>query len=173
MVIWISGMPGSGKSTLAKYYYSKYKKKIKNLIHIDGDEFRKAMDNDLGYSIKDREINAFRLTRLVRNFSLQKVNVIISANLIFQTYRNWCKKNISHFLDVYIESPKNILKIRSKKKRSFQIKKNKKNILGIDINVKKPIRPDLVISNNLSKNDFTKKVKLIDYTIKKKKIKIF
>jgi adenylylsulfate kinase len=161
MVIWISGMPGSGKSTLAKYYYSKYKKKIKNLILIDGDEF------------KDREINAFRLTRLIRNFSLQKVNIIISANLIFQTYRNWCKKNISHYLEVYIETPKNILNIRGKKKRSLQNEKNKKNRLGIDINVKKPIKPDLVINNNLTKNDFIKKVKLIDYAIKKKKIKIF
>ena len=173
MVIWISGMPGSGKSTLAKYCYSKYKKKIKNLILIDGDEFREAMNNDLGYSIKDREINAFRLTRLIRNFSLQKVNIIISANLIFQAYRNWCKKNISHFLEVYIETPQNFLNKRVKKKRSLQNKKNKKNILGIDINVKKPIKPDLVINNNLTKNDFIKKAKLIDYTIKKKKIKIF
>ncbi len=170
MVIWISGMPGSGKSTLAKHYYSKYKKKIKNLILIDGDEFRKAMNNDLGYSIKDREINAFRLTRLIRNFSLQKVNIIISANLIFQEYRNWCKKNISHFLEVYIESSNDILEIRGKKKKSL---KNKKNILGIDINVKKPIKPDLVINNNLTKNDFTKKIKLIDHAIKKKKIRIF
>ena len=170
MVIWISGMPGSGKSTLAKHYYSKYKKKIKNLILIDGDEFRRAMNNDLGYSIKDREINAFRLTRLIRNFSLQKVNIIISANLIFQKYRNWCKKNISHFLEVYIESSNDILEIRDKKKKSLR---NKKNILGIDINVRKPIKPDLVINNNLTKNDIIKKAKLIDYTIKKKKIKIF
>tara|TARA_Y100001970_G_scaffold177484_1_gene216251 strand:- start:2858 stop:3379 length:522 start_codon:yes stop_codon:yes gene_type:complete len=173
MVIWISGMPGSGKSTLAKHYYSKYKKKIKNLVLIDGDEFRKAMNNDLGYSIKDREVNAFRLTRLIKNFSLRKVNIIISANLIFQNYRNWCKKNISHFLEVYIESSNDILEIRGKKKKSLQNKKNKKNILGIDINVKKPIKPDLVINNNLTKNDFTKKIKLIDNAIKKKKIRIF
>ena len=99
MVIWISGMPGTGKSNLARYYFKKYKKKIKNLIIIDGDEFRKIMNNDLGYSIKDRETNALRLIKIVKYFSDQKVNVLVSANLIFHKYRNWCKKNISDFLE--------------------------------------------------------------------------
>ena len=84
MVIWISGMPGSGKSTLALHYYKTFKKKIKNLIIIDGDEFRKLMNNDLGYTIKDREKNALRLIKTAKNFSDQKTNVIISANLVFQ-----------------------------------------------------------------------------------------
>ena len=43
MVIWISGMPGTGKSTLAKYYFNRQKKKLKNLILIDGDAFRKLI----------------------------------------------------------------------------------------------------------------------------------
>ena len=55
MVIWISGMPGTGKSTLANHYFKQNKKKIKNLIIIDGDDFRKTMNNDLGYTLKDRE----------------------------------------------------------------------------------------------------------------------
>jgi adenylylsulfate kinase-like enzyme len=174
MVIWISGLPGAGKSTLAKYYYSTYKKKIRNLIIIDGDDFRKSMNNDLGFSVKDREINALRLTKLVKNFSDQKVNVVISANLIFQKYRNWCKKNISHFLEVYIETSYNILEKRVIKKKFLNNQKTKKiNILGRDIHVKKPTKPDLVISNNLSKRDFVKKVNLINYTVKKKRIKIF
>ena len=48
-------MPGSGKSTLAKYYYNLKKKQLRNLILIDGDAFREAMNNDLGYSLKDRK----------------------------------------------------------------------------------------------------------------------
>ncbi len=116
MVIWISGMPGTGKSTLAKFYYNKHKKILKNLILIDGDEFRKTMDNDLGYSIQDRQINALRLINLAKYFYDQKVNVIISANLVFQKYRNWCKKNISNFLEINIETKLSILKKRNKKK---------------------------------------------------------
>jgi len=169
MVIWISGMPGSGKSTLARYYYKIYKKKIRNLIIVDGDDFRKSMNNDLGYTIKDREINAQRLVKFAKNFSDQKINVIISANLVFQKYRNWCKKNISNFLEVYVECSSNLLKKRNSRKRNGF----KKDILGVDIKVERPKKPHLIINNNSSKKRFLKNVKLINYTIKQKKIKIF
>ena len=62
------------------------------------------MNNDLGYSIKDREINAFRLTRLIRNFHFKR-HIIISLILFFKNIEIG-KKNISHFLEVYIESSK-------------------------------------------------------------------
>ena len=48
----------------------------------------------------------------------------------------------------------------------------KKNILGLDLIVKKPSKPDIVINNNQSKNFFLKNVKLINFEIKKRKLKI-
>lgn len=173
MVIWISGMPGTGKSTLANYYFKENKRKIKNLIIIDGDDFRKTMNNDLGYTIKDREKNAIRLIKMAKYFSDQKVNVIISANLIFQKYRNWCKKNIVDFLEIYLVTTPQLLIERNRKKKFLKSNnKGKKNILGLDLIVKKPSKPDIVINNNQSKNFFLKNVKLINFEIKKRKLKI-
>ena len=163
-------MPGSGKSTLAKFYFNQNKKKLKNLIWIDGDAFRKVMDNDLGYTLKDRKKNALRLVKLSKYFSDQKVNAIISANLVFQNYRNWCKKNISNFLEVYIETKKEILIKRNIKKKFFNLKNN---VLGKDIKVKKPHKPHLIINNNSSKKTFLTNKNLIDYSLKKRKIKIY
>ena len=51
------------------------------------------MDNDLGYSIQDRQINALRLIKLAKYFYDQKVNVII-CKFSISKYINWCKKNI-------------------------------------------------------------------------------
>ena len=170
MVIWISGMPGTGKSTLAEYYYNQHKNKLKNLILIDGDAFRKSMGDDLGYTLKDRKKNALRLIKLTKYFCDQKVNVVISANLVFQNYRNWCKKNITNFLEVYIESKPELLAKRNKKKNFYKLKKN---VLGQDIKVKKPYKPHLIIYNNSTKKKFFKATNLIDYSIKKKKIKIY
>ena len=84
---------------------------------IDGDDFRKCMNNDLGYTIEDRKINAQRLIKFVKNFADQQINVIVSANLIFQKYRDWCKKKIPNFLEVYVECSSNTLKKRNKKKK--------------------------------------------------------
>ena len=59
-------MPGTGKSTLAKYYFNRQKKKLKNLILIDGDAFRKLMSNDLGYTLKDRKKKCFKNNKVIK-----------------------------------------------------------------------------------------------------------
>ena len=51
--MWISGISGVGKTTLAKKLYPLLKKKTKNLIWIDGDQFRKIFNNDLKYTLKE------------------------------------------------------------------------------------------------------------------------
>ena len=131
------------------------------------------MNNDLGYTLKDREKNAIRLIKTAKYFSDQKVNIIISANLIFQKYRNWCKKNIAEFLEIYLVTKPQILIKRNKKKKILNSNKKEKNILGLDLIVKKPIKPNIVINNSFSKKIFLKNIKLINSEIKKRKLKIY
>ena len=92
MILWITGISGSGKTTIGKSFYKKFKKKNKNTIFLDGDEFRSLFGNDLKYSIKDRDKNAQRMTAFVKYLSNQKINLIISANITSNKYRVWCKK---------------------------------------------------------------------------------
>ena len=80
MVIWITGISGAGKTTLARHFKKKTKK---NFIYFDGDEFRRIFNNDIKYTLKARDINAERLTRLVKYLSDQK-----------KKYYNSCKFNI-------------------------------------------------------------------------------
>ena len=84
MILWFTGISGVGKTTIAKYVYKILKKKRKNLIHIDGDNFRKMFNNDLGYRLKDRDKNATRLINFVKFLSEQKINIVVSANLTSQ-----------------------------------------------------------------------------------------
>ena len=109
MVIWITGISGSGKSTLGNFFYNKFKKNYPSTIFFDGDQFRKVFANDINYTLKDRDLNAVRLTSLVKYLSTQKVNIIISANLTSQKYRNWCKKNICNYFEVFIDTPIDLL----------------------------------------------------------------
>ena len=55
MVIWIIGLSGSGKSFLANKIYKRLVKENKKTIFIDGDDIRKFITYDLGYSVKDRK----------------------------------------------------------------------------------------------------------------------
>ena len=63
--------------------------------------------------------------------------------------RNWNRKNIKNYIEIYIKSDlKNI--INKKKKRLYH--NNKKNIVGIDIKPEYPKNPDIVINNDFKKN---------------------
>ena len=72
MILWITGISGTGKTTLGKALFNKYKKKNNSTIYLDGDQIRKIFNNDLKYSLNDRNINAERLTKLVKYLSEQK-----------------------------------------------------------------------------------------------------
>ena len=56
------------------------------------------LKKDLKYSLKDRDKNAFRLTRLVQSLSKQKINIVIAANLTSFKYRSWCRKKFQTIL---------------------------------------------------------------------------
>ena len=118
MLIWITGISASGKSTIAKSCIALLKKS-KNTVYLDGDSFRELNNNDLKYTLKDRNTNALRLTRLCKFLIDQKINVVCAANLTSQKYRNWCRKNIKGYFEVLLMSLlkyllKEILKIFTK-----------------------------------------------------------
>ncbi len=171
MVIWITGISGAGKTTLANHYKKRSKKKI---IFFDGDEFRKLFNNDIQYSLKSRDINAQRLTKLVKFLSDQNNNIVISANITSYKYRLWCRKNISNFVEIFIDADlKNLIKRDYKKLYSRALKRKMKNVVGVDIPFTKPSGSNIYLTNNQSKKAFLSQVKLIDTYIKKNKIKIF
>ena len=174
MILWITGISGSGKTTLGKYFFKEFKKKHKNTIFLDGDEFRTLFSNDLKYTIKDRDKNAERMTAFVKYISNQSINLVISANITSQKYRNWCKKNLKNFVQIYIRANIESLKSRDykglyKKALSGKIK----NVVGVDLPFSDPKKIDLFLSNNGSKKEFLKKVSIIKKFLKKNKIKIY
>ena len=79
-------------------------------------EFRKIFHDDIKYTLRDRDVNAIRLTSLVKYVSDQKVNLIISANITSQRFRDWCRKNVKNYFEIFIDTPMEILRKRDYKK---------------------------------------------------------
>ena len=159
---------------MVNIFLKNLKKKNKNTIFLDGDEFRTLFSNDLKYTIKDRDKNAERMTAFVKYISNQSINLVISANITSQKYRNWCKKNLKNFVQIYIRASIESLKSRDykglyKKALSGKIK----NVVGVDLPFSDPKKIDLFLSNNGSKKEFLKKVSIIKKFLKKNKIKIY
>ena len=69
----------------------------------------------------------------------QKINVICAANLTSQKYRNWCRKNIKGYFEVFIDVPIEILAKRDfKKPLQKSLNGKDKNVVGVDIPFKFP-----------------------------------
>ena len=105
MIIWFIGISGSGKTTLGKLVYKKLNKKIKNIIYIDGDEFRNLMGNDLGYKSADRDKNAKRLIKFIKFLSSQKINVVCAANLTKKKYQLHARKVLGkQYYEIFVKT---------------------------------------------------------------------
>tara|TARA_B100001027_G_C16203447_1_gene301638 strand:- start:92 stop:583 length:492 start_codon:yes stop_codon:yes gene_type:complete len=146
-IIWITGISGTGKTTLAKYYL----KFLKNFIWIDGDQFRKLFNNDLGYTLYDRNKNAERLINFSKFLFEQNNSIIISANLTSKKYKKMIKKTFKNITHINIDVDFNKLKNRDKK----SIYNKTKNVVGKDIKIKKTLKLyDYEIINNGTKKKF-------------------
>ena len=161
MAIWIMGLSGSGKSTLGKILKNRLNKKYK-IIHIDGDAIRKIYSDKLGHTIKDREINAGRISRLTKYLSLQKSNIIVSVLSNFPKWLKWNRKNLKNYYEIFLKTEMNILKNRRKKLYSKKIK----NVVGLDIKYNEPKNPNFTIINCNSLKDMKKEANKIINKIK-------
>ena len=144
--IWFYGISGAGK-TLASQFL---KKKIKNSFVIDGDDVRKLISFDLGYSIKERKIQAKRVYGIVKLSRLSKIFPIVSTVYMSE----YIKKKLEKEKIFLINETRDIKKIKNRKK--IYNKKNK-NVVGVDIRIPK-IKNEFTIENNNSKKDFYKKL---------------
>ncbi|MBC8051663.1 MAG: adenylyl-sulfate kinase [Sphingobacteriaceae bacterium] len=87
LLIQFTGLSGAGKTTLALAVKEKCARRNIPLEVIDGDECRKTISKDLGFTRKDREENIRRLGVLANSYR-QKASVsIIAAINPFETSR--------------------------------------------------------------------------------------
>ena len=63
--LWIIGPSAAGKTSVSKIIYEKIKKKIPNLIIVDGDKVRDLYEKNLGYDKISRSKNTIRYVNLV------------------------------------------------------------------------------------------------------------
>lgn len=87
LMILMTGLSGAGKTTLAEGLRSKLAAMNISAEVIDGDVYRKTINQDLGFSAEDRRGNIKRLARFANEKSLKGIITIIAAINPFEDIR--------------------------------------------------------------------------------------
>jgi bifunctional enzyme CysN/CysC len=77
-VVWLTGLPSSGKSTLALELQQALFAKGCQVTILDGDNVRRGLNKDLGFSAADRSENIRRIGEVAALFAASGMIVIVS-----------------------------------------------------------------------------------------------
>jgi len=105
--IWFTGLPGSGKTTLAHTYLERLKSKGIVAVNLDGDEIRKSLCSDLGFTYADRLENIRRVSEVNKILLDNNLHVINSFVSPTESIRAKARNIIgSHrFVLVFVDAP--------------------------------------------------------------------
>ena len=103
--IWITGISASGKTTLANCLYKELSNTYPNanLKVLDGEELRKSMDRNYGYSPTERYEAFKNVLKIVSNLVDKNYLVIVSSISYMKKMREEAKKVIPRSYEVYLD----------------------------------------------------------------------
>jgi adenylylsulfate kinase len=100
--LWFTGLPSSGKTTLATLMADKLRDLGIKVELLDGDEVRKSLSPDLGFSKNDRETHAQRVAYLCRILSRNGIAAIASLISPYKASRQQARDQVgSRFIEVW------------------------------------------------------------------------
>jgi len=155
MVIWICGPSGAGKTTIGQALYKHLKPGMPNLFLLDGDDFREAMGNDLGFTPEDRRKNGHRIARFCQILESQGINVVCCGATIHHEVQEFNRTAFDEYLEVFVKVPFETLLRRDTKqiyKRALEGRLS--NVVGLDIRFIPPAKPHLVLNNDEDRTSF-------------------
>jgi adenylylsulfate kinase len=142
----MTGLPASGKTTIALEVERRLMEMGRNVEILDGDEVRKGLSSDLGFSKEDRQRHAKRVTYVAKVLTRNGVIVLVGLISPFRAFRQNAREEIGEFIEVFVDTsldecierdPKGLYKMALEGKI--------KDLTGLQDPYEPPEDPELVI----------------------------
>ena len=166
-VIWLTGLSGSGKTTIGSLLERKlFERKYLSQI-LDGDNIRSGINNNLSFSVEDRNENIRRIaevSKLMLNSGIIVINCFISpTNKIRQTAKGIIGEE--NYIEVFINAPLTVCEERDTKGLYEKARKGEiRNFTGIDSPFEAPPNPAIEVrTDKLSVEESVDRV--LDYIL--------
>ena len=154
MIIQFCGLSGSGKTMLATKAKEYFNKQNINIEIIDGDEYRRFLCSDLGFTKDDRHTNIRRLAFVADRFSQYDIIPVICAINPYENIRQEVTATYANVKTVYIKCSLEELIRRDTKgmyaKALLPDGHDQKinNLSGVNDPFEVPCAPDLIIETD-------------------------
>jgi adenylyl-sulfate kinase len=149
-IVWLTGLSGAGKSTLAQILHDRLRQAGTQVGVLDGDEVRRSLWHELGFSKVDRDENVARLSTVAALIARHDVLVIVAAIAPYAEARRAARARVEAdglaFLEVFVDAPIDVLVERDVKglyKRALRGELT--HFTGVSDPYERPATPDLVV----------------------------
>ncbi len=145
-LLWLTGLSGAGKSTIANLV----EKKLHSLGHhtylLDGDNVRRGLNKDLGFTDVDRVENIRRVAEVAALMVDAGLIVLVSFISPFRSERTMARSLVEHgeFIEVFVDTPLSVAEQRDCKHLYEKARRGEiKNFTGIDSPYEPPDAPEI------------------------------
>jgi len=149
--IWFTGLHGSGKSTIANKLMEILKEKSIRAELLDGDELRKTISSDLGYSLEERNEHMNRVANLCKKITGKGIMAIASVASPTEKSRDYARKLLKKMVLAYVKCPLEVCAERDVKGHYKKAGKNEEgfeHFMKVSSNFEEPKSPDIVLETD-------------------------
>ena len=148
LLLWFTGLSGSGKSTIANAVEKALVEKMIHTYTLDGDNVRKGLNNNLGFSPEDRTENIRRIAE-VAHLMIDAGLVVLAAFVSpYQKDRERIRSivGVKQYVEIFVNTPLEECERRDVKGLYAKARAGEiKNFTGINAPYELPENPDLEI----------------------------
>ncbi len=147
-VLWFTGLSGAGKSTIANLVEKKLHAQGRHTYLLDGDNVRKGLNKDLGFSDADRVENIRRVAEVAALMADAGLIVLTAFISPFRDERAMARALMpaGEFLEIFVDTPLAVAERRDAKGLYKKARRGElMNFTGIDSPYETPENPEITI----------------------------
>ena len=151
-VIWLTGLPAAGKTTLARVLARKLRNMGWRVETLDGDEVRRWLSPEAGFSREDRERHLKRVAHVSRLLARNGVAVVASFVSPYRRVRREVREIVEaeglKFVEVYVRcSVETAMRRDPKGLYRRALRGEIQNMTGVQDAYEEPENPEVVVDS--------------------------
>lgn len=164
--IWLTGLPSSGKTTTAVALTAALQERGVMVECLDGDELRRQVGRELGFSKEDRMENIRRAVYISKLLNRNGITTILSMIAPYREMRDYARAELKPYVEVYVHCPLEECVRRDVKGLYAKARKGEiAAFTGISDVYEEPMHPEITIHTNINSVESNVR-QIMDYLVK-------